>query len=263
VECIHVSPRLRELQNSIEKRFNALHSHSFQKTNLRGSSSWMQNYLTRLLGLLQQIRKIYRYQCPGRSEKLFSEKSLWIGVKNWSCYRYEALIPFIFLSVCVRHQESLLGPSAHHLMIWASHYLRLIIWGSAPSIYYLPALDDVLLDNELRLHSGCTSSIYFWSDQGLATCANSVTTPFFNFSFESATPTQSHKTHKCSTYRAKSYLESSGCRTRQPKTSGYKQRLTQMGTNEKCTLVRSWWYKSNKRGYTRSNMVVEKICLLN
>jgi len=53
--------------------------------------------------------------------------------------------------------------------------------------------------------------------------------------------------------RTKSFLESIGCRTRPLKTSGYPPGLTQMGTNEKCTLVRSSWYKSNKRVYTGSN----------
>jgi len=39
--------------------------------------------------------------------------------------------------------------------------------------------------------------------------------------------------------RTKSCLESSGCRTCPLKTSRYQPRLTPMGTNKKCTLVRS------------------------
>ena len=39
--------------------------------------------------------------------------------------------------------------------------------------------------------------------------------------------------YECCTYRTKSFLESSGCRTRPLKTRGYQPRLTQMGENHK------------------------------
>ena len=54
--------------------------------------------------------------------------------------------------------------------------------------------------------------------------------------------THSQKSGLCpchTVHRTKSFLESSGCRTRTLKPSGYEPRHTQMVTNETCTLVQS------------------------
>jgi len=58
--------------------------------------------------------------------------------------------------------------------------------------------------------------------------------------------------------RTKSSLESSGCRTRPMKISGYQPRLTHMGRKPESNLVRSQWYKSNQRVYTGSKSRIQK-----